>query len=80
MSGPRTATILKALGKVAPGKTACPGRLARSLGSRQKDIRPTLARLAKAGKIAVTQGGEARELATLRGAYRVALTRGSSCR
>lgn len=80
MSLPTITAILKKLGAVAPGKTACPGRLARSLGSQQKEIRPTLTRLAKAGKIAVTQRGKPRDLATLRGAYRVALTRGSSCR
>lgn len=73
MTRPTTADVVAALDKVAPGKTACPGRLARSLGSQQKDLRPVLARLAKAGRIAVTQRGKRCDLATLRGPYRVAL-------
>jgi hypothetical protein len=67
--------VLAALAGVRPGATCCPGTLARQLGTTPAALRLVLARLAAAGRIRITQGGLPRDLAALRGPYRVALAR-----
>ena len=68
--------MLAELIKLAAGATACPGKVARSLGTTQRELRPVLVGLARTRKIVVTQGGVAADLETLRGPYRVALRPG----
>ncbi len=65
--------MLAALAGVRPGTTCCPGTLARQLGTTPAALRPVLARLAADGHVRITQRGHPRDLATLRGPYRVAL-------
>jgi len=64
--------VIELLAAVRDGATVCPGDVARKLGTTQRELRPVLAELARAGKIAVTQRGRAADLRTLRGPYRVA--------
>ena len=71
MAGVKT-RVLERLATLRDGATACPGDVARKLGTTQHELRPVLAELARAGKIAVTQRGRAADLRTLRGPYRVA--------
>lgn len=65
-------SVLELLAKLGPGTTACPGEVARKLGTTQRELRPVLARLAEAGEISVSQRGAQADLRTLRGPYRVA--------
>jgi predicted ArsR family transcriptional regulator len=65
-------TVLELLAKLAPGATACPGEVARKLGTTQRELRPVLSELAAAGSIAVSQRGAPADLRTLRGPYRIA--------
>jgi hypothetical protein len=67
--------VVAALAGVRPGTTCCPGTLARRLGTTPAALRPVLARLAAAGRVRITQGGLPRDLATLRGPYRVTAAR-----
>lgn len=63
--------VRRALARLQPGTTCCPGELARRLGTTQAELRPVLQRLAQAGRVRITQRGQERDLATLRGPYRV---------
>jgi hypothetical protein len=72
-SAERAVTV--ALAALRPGATCCPGTLARRLGMTPAALRPVLARLAAAGRVRITQGGLPRDLATLRGPYRVMAAR-----
>jgi DNA-binding GntR family transcriptional regulator len=67
------AEILTRLARLRPGSTACPGKLARGLGTTQRALRPVLTRLEAEGRIVVTQRGVVQPLEQLRGPYRVAL-------
>ncbi|MFZ9839926.1 MAG: DUF3253 domain-containing protein [Opitutaceae bacterium] len=64
--------MLAALAGLRPGTSCCPGTLARRLGKTPAALRPVLARLAAAGRVRITQQGRPRDLASLRGPYRVA--------
>jgi DNA-binding IscR family transcriptional regulator len=64
--------VLAALAGLRPGTSCCPGTLARRLGTTPAVLRPILAPLAAAGRVRITQQGRPRDLATLRGPYRVA--------
>lgn len=65
------AGVRRALARLPAGSTCCPGELARRLGRTQAALRPVLAQLAAAGEVRITQRGQTRDLATLRGPYRV---------
>lgn len=69
---PTPAAVLAALAGLRPGSSCCPGTLSRRLGTTPATLRPILARLAAAGRVRITQQGRPRDLATLRGPYRVA--------
>jgi DNA-binding MarR family transcriptional regulator len=69
---PTAGAVLAALAGLRPGASCCPGTLARRLGTTPGTLRPILARLAAAGRVRITQQGRPRDLATLRGPYRVA--------
>ncbi len=69
---PTAGAVLAALAGLRPGTSCCPGTLARRLGTTPAVLRPILARLAAAGRVRITQQGRPRDLATLRGPYRVA--------
>lgn len=66
------AAIREVLDTLRAGTTICPGELARRLGVTPATLRPILAALADAGEVVITQRGEAADLRTLRGPYRVA--------
>ncbi len=63
--------VLAELGALRDGATMCPGALARRLGTTQARLRPLLQALAAERRLRITQRGEAADLATLRGPYRV---------
>jgi hypothetical protein len=65
--------VLELLAELSPGATACPGTVARKLGTTQRELRPVLVELAVAGAITVTQRGAAANLRTLQGPYRIAV-------
>ena len=69
---PTAVAVVAALAGLRPGTSCCPGTLARRLGTTPATLRPILARLAAAGRVRITQQGRPRDLATLRGPYRVA--------
>ena len=65
------ARVVEILAKLEKGATACPGAVARQLGTTQRELRPVLAELADRGRIAVFQRGAKADLKTLRGPYRI---------
>lgn len=69
---PTPGAVVAALAGLRPGSSCCPGTLARRLETTPATLRPILARLAAAGRVRITQQGRPRDLATLRGPYRVA--------
>ena len=67
--------VRRAVARLQPGTTCCPGELARQLGTTQAELRPVLRRMAQEGHVRITQRGQERDLATLRGPYRVGAAR-----
>jgi hypothetical protein len=73
--------ILELLAQRDPGKTICPSDAARALGGDagfrelMPLVREAAAALVQAGRIEVTQRGEAVDLATARGAIRLRAVR-----
>jgi hypothetical protein len=65
--------LLKRLAHVNPGATMCPGQLSRDCGTTLRAARADIMALARAKKIALSQGNKPVKPDTLKGPFRVRL-------
>lgn len=73
---PAERTVLAELSRLRPGTTLCAGELARRVFPGKErpldSLRPVLLRMERSGSVRVMQRGQAADLETLRGPFRVA--------